>query len=438
MGKRPHTSTTERDRWLRCDERQRRASKPPRRRNMSQTNLGRCLHGMTATSTFRIPKARITGLYGRMLTAYARRTWGQVPDNAYVLWHNQKVMNATFKHEQRIATFDALDRDLSALAQAVTAATVGCSWCLDFGYYLAHSEGMDLEKIREVMRWRDSDVFTPARAEGAGVRRGDVGHATHGHRRDGRGAARGAGRGGDGRADDDDRDREPARSVQLGGRDPGAGLLRRVRDPHPRTSPPSTTYGRTHERGPDDGHRRLRQAPEPAVHRRLRDARLGGRRRGRAPGDLAALGRGRPRRGARRAGVPRPDHHSPLAQPPADPDAAAGDVRRPVAARAVAHDARRGRRRRARRQRLDRDARRAGDADAHRARGVRAAGGLRRPVRRDRRRRRQVTGRGTSDRAPGPQPRRGPAAARAGGAAGSGRRSSTGSCWRWSPATSSP
>ena len=28
-------------------------------------------------STFRIPKARITGLYGRMLTAYARPTRGQ-------------------------------------------------------------------------------------------------------------------------------------------------------------------------------------------------------------------------------------------------------------------------------------------------------------------------------------------------------------------------
>ena len=116
-------------------------------------------------STFRIPKAPITGLYGRMLTAYARRTWGQVPDNAYVLWHNKKVMKATFKHEQRIAKFDALDRDLSVLAQAVTAATVGCSWCLDFGYYLAHSEGMDLEKIREVMRWRDSEVFSPVERE---------------------------------------------------------------------------------------------------------------------------------------------------------------------------------------------------------------------------------------------------------------------------------
>ena len=32
-------------------------------------------------STYRIPRATITGAYGRLLEAYARRTWGQVPDN---------------------------------------------------------------------------------------------------------------------------------------------------------------------------------------------------------------------------------------------------------------------------------------------------------------------------------------------------------------------
>ena len=35
-------------------------------------------------STFRIPKAAITGLYGKVLSAYARRTYGEVPDNAHV------------------------------------------------------------------------------------------------------------------------------------------------------------------------------------------------------------------------------------------------------------------------------------------------------------------------------------------------------------------
>ena len=116
---------------------------------------------MATTSTFRIPKATITGLYGRALSAYARRSWGQVPDNAYVLWHNKKVMKAVFSFEQKVAKFDALDRDLSVLAQAATAATVGCSWCLDFGYFAAHSKGLRVDKLKEVPRWRESDVFTP-------------------------------------------------------------------------------------------------------------------------------------------------------------------------------------------------------------------------------------------------------------------------------------
>lgn len=116
---------------------------------------------MATTSTFRIPKATITGLYGRALSAYARRSWGQVPDNAYVLWHNKKVMKAVFSFEQKVAKFDALDRDLSVLAQAATAATVGCSWCLDFGYFHAHNERLDERKASQVPVWRTSDVFTP-------------------------------------------------------------------------------------------------------------------------------------------------------------------------------------------------------------------------------------------------------------------------------------
>ena len=37
---------------------------------------------------------------------------------------------------------------------------IGCSWCLDFGYFMAHNDGLDLAKVREVPRWRESDVFT--------------------------------------------------------------------------------------------------------------------------------------------------------------------------------------------------------------------------------------------------------------------------------------
>ena len=41
------------------------------------------------------------------------------------------------------------------------ASLVGCSFCLDLGYFQAHNEGLDVTKAREVPRWRESDVFTP-------------------------------------------------------------------------------------------------------------------------------------------------------------------------------------------------------------------------------------------------------------------------------------
>jgi alkylhydroperoxidase family enzyme len=41
------------------------------------------------------------------------------------------------------------------------ASLVGCSYCLDLGYFNARNEGLDVTKAREVPRWRESDVFTP-------------------------------------------------------------------------------------------------------------------------------------------------------------------------------------------------------------------------------------------------------------------------------------
>ena len=112
-------------------------------------------------STFRIPKAEIRGLYGRALAAYARRTYGQVPDNAYVYWHHRKALRAVLSFESKVTKWDRLDANLKSYAQLASAGVIGCSWCLDFGYFLAHNDGLDLAKVREVPRWRDSDAFTP-------------------------------------------------------------------------------------------------------------------------------------------------------------------------------------------------------------------------------------------------------------------------------------
>ena len=112
-------------------------------------------------SQFRIPKARLDGAYGALMTRIARRMWGQVPDNAYVLWHNLPVAKAIFGFEGKVAKWDALDPTLKSYAQLASAGVIGCSWCLDFGYFLAHEDGLDEAKVREVPRWRDSDAFTP-------------------------------------------------------------------------------------------------------------------------------------------------------------------------------------------------------------------------------------------------------------------------------------
>jgi alkylhydroperoxidase family enzyme len=41
------------------------------------------------------------------------------------------------------------------------AGQIGCSFCLDLNYFMAHNHGLDEAKVREVLRWRESAAFTP-------------------------------------------------------------------------------------------------------------------------------------------------------------------------------------------------------------------------------------------------------------------------------------
>ncbi len=116
-------------------------------------------------SSFRIPKARLDGVYGAVMTRVAKRMWGEVPDNAYVLWHHLPVAKAVFGFEQKVAKWSALDPHLKSYAEMASAGAIGCSWCLDFGYFLAHTKGLDESKVREVPRWRESEVFTDLERE---------------------------------------------------------------------------------------------------------------------------------------------------------------------------------------------------------------------------------------------------------------------------------
>ncbi len=107
----------------------------------------------------RVPLQEPEGLIGRMLTWYSRRTYGDVLDNGLALLHNRPVLWAVLGFERKVARWDRLDPDLKILAEMASASAIGCSWCMDFGYYAAHSRGLAVDRLREVPRWRESGAF---------------------------------------------------------------------------------------------------------------------------------------------------------------------------------------------------------------------------------------------------------------------------------------
>src|SRR5687767_11159071 len=112
-------------------------------------------------STTRVPKAKISGIFGFMLKRMMIRMLGEVPEPAEVWWHNRRVLMTASRLGQKAQKWDKLDPDLKTYAHMAVAAQVGCSWCLDYGYFHAHNEGLDEAKASEVPRWRESTVFTP-------------------------------------------------------------------------------------------------------------------------------------------------------------------------------------------------------------------------------------------------------------------------------------
>jgi alkylhydroperoxidase family enzyme len=112
-------------------------------------------------SSTRIPKAELTGLYGALVKRMSRKMFGEVPEPVGVMWHNRKVLNFSFGVGRKAQKWNQCDENLKSFAHMATASLIGCSFCLDLGYFFAHNEGLDVNKAREVPRWRESDVFTP-------------------------------------------------------------------------------------------------------------------------------------------------------------------------------------------------------------------------------------------------------------------------------------
>lgn len=105
----------------------------------------------------RVPKAELpTELRENMI-----KQLGAVPEPVEVVWHSPKVATSNLEFSAKLAEWDVADESLKSFAHMAVAAQVGCSWCLDVGYFQAQNQNLDLTKASQVPRWRDSEVFTP-------------------------------------------------------------------------------------------------------------------------------------------------------------------------------------------------------------------------------------------------------------------------------------
>jgi len=97
----------------------------------------------------------------RIAARLSRRRYGTVLEPLAAVSHNPKVMLTYARYEGSVARWDRVDPHLKTLAVMASAASIGCSWCMDFGYWVAHTEGIDPAKLRDLPRWRDSDAYSP-------------------------------------------------------------------------------------------------------------------------------------------------------------------------------------------------------------------------------------------------------------------------------------
>jgi alkylhydroperoxidase family enzyme len=99
----------------------------------------------------------------RLAALYGQRRFGRPTEPVQAASHHDGVLVAGGLVETAAAMgWRKLDRHLALLAVQAAAATIGCSWCTDYGYHESLRHGQDPEKVRDVPVWRDSTVYTSA------------------------------------------------------------------------------------------------------------------------------------------------------------------------------------------------------------------------------------------------------------------------------------
>jgi alkylhydroperoxidase family enzyme len=115
----------------------------------------------SSTSTARVPLEHPGSKLAKVLNFWTRKQYGQEMEPMLAMLHNRRVTISVARFEMGVAKWSRLGDNLTELACLAVASKIGCSWCMDFGYYLSRTNGMPVAKLEQVMEWRTSDVYTP-------------------------------------------------------------------------------------------------------------------------------------------------------------------------------------------------------------------------------------------------------------------------------------
>ena len=113
-----------------------------------------------ASETARVPLEHPGSLLATIMKAYSRRQFGLEAEPMLAMLHQRKVLTAVTRFGMASQKWSTLDDGLKELANLSVASQIGCSWCMDFGYYMSRTNGMPIEKLEQVTRWRESEVYT--------------------------------------------------------------------------------------------------------------------------------------------------------------------------------------------------------------------------------------------------------------------------------------
>jgi alkylhydroperoxidase family enzyme len=100
------------------------------------------------------------GVIGRLAFRYGRRKFGRTVQPLQAAAHHNGLLAAMGMVETAADLgWKALDPDLRWLAIQRVSTSIGCTWCIDYGWYLGHHEGIDQAKVLDVARWRESEAY---------------------------------------------------------------------------------------------------------------------------------------------------------------------------------------------------------------------------------------------------------------------------------------